>query len=233
MKLLFTSVFFLSTLSVSGQKVRETFAGLDFDSSSYAKLQEEFGKKKKLPEGFERQTLLALSYFPELKDVKINFRVKRKASPLMVRPTVGSTIFRSAKKRTYIIFISCHSPKVDSILMKNLPLDAQIGVVGHELSHVSFFITQGRFGMFKVAAGNLSWKYLDKIEFETDRSTIQHGLGWQLLTWSEFVRVKLKIEKWRGADDYVQGKSKRPKARYMNPETIKAVMAGNPIYQSN
>ncbi|MBX9850682.1 MAG: hypothetical protein K2X86_02880 [Cytophagaceae bacterium] len=234
MKLFLTFIFaFLSLYSVSGQTVRKTFEGADLDSSYFARLQEEYGRKKKLPENFEKQTLLALSYFPELKDVKINFRVRRKTSPLMVRPTVGSTIFRSAKKRTYIIFISCHSPKVDSILMKNLTLDAQVGVVGHELSHVSFFITQGRFGMFKVAIGNLSWKYLDKIEFETDRSTIQHGLGWQLLTWSEFVRVKLKMEKWRGADEYIKGKSKRPKARYMNPETIKAVMADNPIYQSN
>lgn len=148
----------------------------------------------------------------------------------MVRPSVAGTVVRSAKKRKYIIFISCYAPRVDSVLMHNLPLDAQVGVVGHELAHVSFFLDQGRFGMLRVACGNLSSRYLDRIEFETDRSTIHHGLGFQLLCWSEYVRVKLKMERWRGADEYLTGKTKHPRTRYMNPETIKAVMDEHPLY---
>jgi hypothetical protein len=224
--------FILLLFSFPGfsQQVRKTFVGQDFDSSYYANLLKEVGAKKNLPKGYEKQTLLALTYYPELKDVKIEFRLRRINSPLMVRPSVGSSIFRSAKKRKYIIFISNYSPEVDTILMKNLPLDAQVGVLGHELAHVSFFIAHGRFGMLKVAFGNLSWKYLDRIEFETDRSTIEHGLGWQLLCWSEVVRVRLKMERWRGADEYIHGKTNRPRGRYMNPETIKAVIADSPIY---
>jgi len=222
-------VFF--TFSIHAQIIRKSFEGIEFSKEYYDSLTKTVGLRKKLPNDYQKQILQALTYFPELKNVSIVFRLKKSSSPLMVRPTVGSSVFRSAKNRTYIIFISSHSPSVDSILMKNLPLDAQIGVVGHELSHVSFFINQGRFGMFKVALGNLSWKYLDKIEFETDRTTVLHGLGYQLLVWSEFVRVKLKMEKWRGADEYIQGKTNRPKERYMNPETIKAVMAHCSLYK--
>ena len=35
----------------------------------------EFGNNKKLPNGFELQTLLALRHYPELRDTKINFIV--------------------------------------------------------------------------------------------------------------------------------------------------------------
>lgn len=227
--------FLLVILIISGyaafsQTVRKTFTDSEFDAVYFADIKREFGFGKKLPPEYESQILHALSYFPELKNVRIQFRIRRKNSPLMVRPTVGSAVFRSAKKRTYIVFISSHSPEVESILMKNLPLDAQIGVLGHELAHISFFVGKGRGQMIRVALGNLSRNYLDRIEFETDRSAIEHGLGWQLLSWSEFVRVKLKLERWRGADDYIYGRASKPRARYMNPETIKAVIAENPVY---
>jgi hypothetical protein len=229
-RLIYFLIFSFYTISSGfSQQVQKTFTNYVIDSASYNDLLQNYGRCKNLPSGYEKQTLLALSFFPELKDVKINFKLKKQTSPLMVMPTLGSTIFRSPKKRTYIVFISTSS-KMDSVIIKNLPYDAQIGVLGHELSHVSFFIGQGRFGMFRVVLGNISRKYLDKIEFETDRSTIDHGLGWQLLSWSEYVREKLKMKKWKDIDEYIYGKSRRPKGRYMNPETIKAVMDMNPLY---
>lgn len=228
----FLFFFFVSFIAQS-QSIRKSFLQESFDSCYFANLQKEYGKGKKLPIGFEKQALLALSYYPELKDTKIDFRTRKKNSPLMVRPTVGSAIFRSAKKRRYIVFISSHSSHADSILMKNLPLDAQIGVLGHELAHIAFFNKKGRWGMMKVALGNFSRSYLDRIEFETDRSAIEHGLGWQLLSWSEYVRIKLRLERWRGADEYIHGKASRPRARYMNPETIRTVIAESPVYHSS
>jgi hypothetical protein len=229
LKVLFLSFIFSSTIGYS-QNLRKDFFQADFDSSYYSNLSREFGQRKSLPKGYEKQALHALSYYPELKNVKIQFRVKKKNSPLMVRPTLGSSIFSSAKKRTYIIFISSSSAHMDSVLIEHLPLNAQVGVIGHELAHVSFFIGKGRWGMLRVAFGNLSGKYLNKIEFETDWSTINHGLGWQLLTWGDFVRDKLKMEKWKGVDEYIYGKAKTPRSRYMNPETMRAVMEDSPLY---
>lgn len=227
---LFLLLIFAS-FSLQAQTIRKTFEEETFDSLFLSGLKDDYGKGKKLPKGFETQTLHALSYYPELENTKIQFRIRRKSSPLMVRPTVGSAIFRSAKKRTYVVFISSSS-RFDSILMKHLPIDAQIGVLGHELAHVVFFNGKSRMGMLEVAMGNFSRKYLDRIEFETDRSAIEHGLGWQLLCWSEYVRVKLKLERWRGADEYIHGKTDRPRARYMNPETIRLVIEECPVYHS-
>jgi hypothetical protein len=46
-----------------------------------------------------------------------------------------------------------------------------------------------------------------------------HGMGNQLLAWSEEVRKKLNITMWKGTR-----KNKIPKERYMNPDTIRRLM---------
>jgi predicted SprT family Zn-dependent metalloprotease len=227
--ILFFFLLFFSFLSFS-QEIVKSFAEKKTDSSYLACLKKECSRNKNIPSRYDLPILIALSYYPELKNTKIEFRIRKKSSPLMVRPSVAGAIFRSAKKRKYIVFISSSAARVDSVLMHNLPLDAQIGVIGHELAHVSFFLDQGRLRMLRVALGNFSRRYLDRIEFETDRSAIDHGLGYQLLCWSEFVRLKLKMERWRGMDEYINGKTRQPRTRYMNPETIKAVMEKHPLY---
>ena len=67
-------------------------------------LLEEFGRHKDLPEGYELQALLALSHYPELKDIKIRFIQDDVNIPISSRP-LWSTLFRSATKRTYLVVI--------------------------------------------------------------------------------------------------------------------------------
>jgi hypothetical protein len=191
------------------------FTNEEIDSLSIHELNLTFGNKKKLVPTYKQQTLLALSYFPELTDTKIIFKSKRINSPLMMRPSLASSIFRSAKKRTYIIFISSYSSQMDPVIMDKLSLNAQVG----------------RWGIVKLVLGNLSSRYIDRLEFNNDKATIEHGLGWQLLSWSEFVREKLKMERWRGVDGFLYGETDQPKSRYMNPETIRAAMKQLPVYE--
>ena len=66
---------------------------------------------------------------------------------------------------------------------------------------------------------HLSKKKMDTFEFNTDKRCIDHGLGFQLLSWSKEVREKLKLTRWGGAKN-PEGKNER----YMNPETIINVM---------
>jgi len=68
---------------------------------------------------------------------------------------------------------------------------------------------------------------MDKFEYNTDKITIEHGLGFQLLSWSKEVRQKLDLKQWGG--------SNRPngrRERYMNPETIINHMSLLSIYNS-
>jgi len=73
---------------------------------------------------------------------------------------------------------------------------------------------------------NVSTKYIDRFEFRTDSICIAHGLGYQLLAWSSFVRQKMHRKNWDGSDNVHQTMEKE---RYMNLSTIRKRIAENPI----
>jgi hypothetical protein len=203
----------------------------ELDSAALFRLRNEFGQHKEIPNSFEKQILTALSFYPELKAIHIRFIVKKARSPLLSRPTIVSGVFSSAKNRTYLVLISNNtSPMLEPILLKNLPFNAQIGVLGHELGHISYFISRSCMGMLRIAAGHLSRSFLDRFEFENDRRTIDHGLGWQLLSWSEYVRKELKIEAWKGLPESKE-ELKNRRERYMNPPTIRKILAEEQLYR--
>ena len=221
-------LFFLFFNSIIAQNVVQTFHQDSILSQEIAKLKELFGINKNIPQDFETQTLLALSYFPELKDIKIKFRLKNRTTPLATRPTFFS-LFQTAKKRTYLITISEKSnAQLDTIILKNLNLNAQIGVLGHELCHVSDYLNKGFGKMNRIGLDIIfSKKRIDSLEYATDLSCINHGLGYQLLDWSINVRENLKRKNWLGAVNLTADENSE---RYMNPQTIIKILQNHPLY---
>nr|MCU0430849.1 hypothetical protein [Cytophagaceae bacterium] len=188
-----------------------------------------------LPKGQEEAFLLALMHYPELKGARIKCIQRRRFVPLTTMPSVRSTFFHKQTNRRYKILISTHSRHViDSILLHKLPLNAAIGVLGHELAHVAYFTHQNFWGVMRVAKGNLSNKYLDSMEFATDQSTIDHGLGWQLLAWSEFTRDKLASKYFKNLPDWrtidFENLPISLNERYMHPWTIRKKIKHHPLY---
>lgn len=228
-------LFFAITVSFSNelkaQEIVKTFHKNSLTNEEIAILKSKFGNHKTLIADYENQMLIALSYFPELKNIKIKFRLKNRETPLATRLTVVS-MFRSAKKRTYIITISKKSTNyLDAIVFKNLNYNAQIGVLGHELCHVSDYLNKGFGKMCNVAAIEIfSKKAVDKFEFNTDLNCINHGLGYQLLDWSINVRENLKRVNWLGAVNLTADEKSE---RYMNPSTIMDILSKHPLYQEN
>lgn len=100
----------------------------------------EFGQNKELPVDFELQALLALSHYPELKDIKIRFVIDDAGIPLSSRPHWVS-ILRSANNRTYLVVIASEfdGPR-DVLLLKNQLFTAQTGIIGHELVHAVYYL---------------------------------------------------------------------------------------------
>jgi hypothetical protein len=177
---------------------------------------------KQLPPGFEVQALEALSHFPELRATPIRFKVKASRMTAKTRPTVISS-FLPKGCRKYLITISDQSiPDLNPILLKAQPYEAQVGLLGHELSHISDFSRKSSFKSFRDLVGHLSARWLDKMEFHTDWIAIQHGLGKNLQAWSRFIRNTMQVEYWRGSG-YVKNKNNRIE-RYMNPDTIQKYM---------
>jgi hypothetical protein len=196
------------------------------DSISFYKTYPECAQNKTIPIEFDSVINIALAYYPELCPTKIKFKVKRKMAPLSARPTLMS-VFRKPLKRQYIIFISKQTnPKFTPILLKNLSLNAQIGVIGHELSHISEYQSKHFFFFVSLALKHLKKKSIDKFEFNTDKRCIDHNLGYQLLAWSKEVRQKLKTNKWGGANN-------PERERYMNPDTIQNIINTSTNYFVN
>ncbi len=181
---------------------------------------------KIIPINYQNCIKTALAFYPELKNTIIIFRVKNKLSPLAAKPTIWSA-FMKPEKRKYIVTISEKSNKtLDSILLKHLSFNAQVGVIGHEISHISEYNNNGIIFFIKLIFKHLSKTKIDDFEFNTDKRCIEHGLGYQLLSWSTEVRCKLKLKKWGGAN-----KPNANKERYMNPETITKFINNNLIYK--
>jgi hypothetical protein len=209
------------------QKPVKAFDPMAVNAEQLASMEEAYGNNKILPKGFEQQTLLALSFFPELKDIAIEFRLEETITPLASRPTIMS-VFRKASNRHYLITISTQSKGIlDSILLGNLNYNAQIGVLAHELSHVATYHKMHFLQFVRLGFGLLSSNYMNRFEYNTDQTCIDHGAGYQLLAWSKNTReyfTKAIIEQYFGKEGVTV-------ERYMFPETIEQKIAENPIYK--
>jgi hypothetical protein len=120
-----------------------------------------------------------------LKKNRINFKVRDKGAPASSRPAWGS-LFRSAGKRTYMVIINSgkDSSQFGSIF-RNASVPAQVGVIGHELSHVVNFSQKSSFGLIGIGIAHISKSYMDRFEFYTD-SLCVHGLGYYQMSWAIF-----------------------------------------------
>ena len=68
------------------------------EAKRYDELLRRYGRNKVLPPGFELQALLALSHYPELENIRIEFIVKDTGIPISSRPRPLS-VFRAPHKR--------------------------------------------------------------------------------------------------------------------------------------
>jgi len=219
----------MGSSTINAQTPMKIFQKEKFDLDSYSSQM----LNKKIPDAIKAQVLTALKFYPELKDSKVVFRLKKRKTPLTSRPRI-SNIFRRKKNRTYVITISTETNnELAPILFRNLPYNAQIGVIGHELGHIVEYNSKNSFQIIGLSFKILSSKFVDSFEFNTDRIAIEHGLGYQLYDWSVFVRKALNIDTWLGASKNIaSGIDSNVNQRYMNPETIEKFIALNEIYKA-
>jgi len=183
----------------------------------------EFGRLKELPPGFDLQALLALSHFPELKNVHIRFIVDDVDIPLSSRPHWPSML-RSARGRTYLVVIDNQrdGPR-GALLLENQPFNAQVGILGHELAHTAYYLQRDFFGIVSDALCQLSRCRID-FERDTDRRLIEYGLGWQRFDHALFLRREFS------ASDAEAMSAEGGGGAYMSPSELQQEMQQFPAY---
>jgi len=143
-----------------------------------------------IPENIKEVTLKALSFYPKLKDVRIEFVFNEniRKSVMQAQPKFV-TMFGSRKKRTYIIKIShWFNLKGKSIPIHELPEDVLIGWIGHELGHIMDYLKRSTWSMILFGIGYLTSKsFIISAERVADTYAVNHGLGEYILATKDFI----------------------------------------------
>jgi hypothetical protein len=185
-----------------------------------------YGSHKVLPQGFEAQALLALSVFPELKDTRISFDIQEDSYPLRAVPKF-LTLIGPHRNRRYTVIISPDSSPIPEIfLLKGLPYEAQVALLAHELSHISYYEKYNTFQFIKFGIKFLTDSHFRTThEKTTDELVIYRGLGDALLYNAIFVRTDPVAQPF-----YEEIASEFLDKFYMMPNEILSVMRSIPAY---
>ena len=190
----------------------------ELDSSGYSNnlmaISLKFGRNKTIPSGIELATLTALSYFPELKNTTIRFKKANIKTSLNAQPTIISLLFRRKSKRKYIIRYADNDDST-KVLFKNASFNAQVGVLAHELNHVTDFSSKNLFGVIGRGFSYASKTKKAQFEKHIDQMTIELGLGWQLYAWAVFI-----LDGDTATEEYKEFK----REIYLEPEEIKSAL---------
>ena len=169
-----------------------------------------YGSTKVLLHEYKEPILIALSYYPELKETPIEFKYSREATTMAARPIYSSLLYG---KRSYQVLIN-NDPDFKGIPLSAVPFNAQVGVIGHELAHIVEYENRSLWGVMELGCRYLNKHFKPHFERSTDKETIVRGLGWQLYDWAKYSMYDNPY----ATEEYKQFKRKT----YMRPEEIKS-----------
>lgn len=161
----------------------------------YTQLESDFGARKTIPEQYRKPILLALSHYPELKESKISFEAIPASFALESRPSVLSLFGREKNRRYRVIINTDEQETFKAAFFDNLSAQAQVGAVGHELGHTSYYRDKNLWQLAMVALAYPWNSFRASFERDTDIRAVEHCLGSHLLQWSKEIRVNIS-GKW-------------------------------------
>ncbi|MEO5500431.1 MAG: hypothetical protein ABIR31_03220 [Ginsengibacter sp.] len=204
MRLFFITLFITLSASSPGQ-VDYTIEMGKYNIDSLGK---SIGAHKSFLSEIKAPALIALSWYPELKDDEIVFKYKNINSTARTTMTFFS-IFKNNNKK-FIIYINRDSTR-NGIALEDISVSAMVGLIGHELAHVEIFKQKKFFGLLFWGFKYLFQKQQKQLEIDTDKLTIQKGLGWPLYAWADFV-----LNHSHAKDSYIKMKTNK----YLSPSQI-------------
>lgn len=133
----------------------------------------------------------ALEFFPDLKEVNISFELKDKisGSVMQAQPQVISLFVDKREKRKYKIKITRELDFGNEIVpIEEIPSDALIGWIGHELGHIMDYLDRSSVNMMHFGAKYLlSKQKVVEAELTADGYAIGCGMGHQILANKNYI----------------------------------------------
>ncbi|TVZ10407.1 hypothetical protein JM80_2945 [Cellulophaga sp. RHA_52] len=150
-----------------------------------------------IPKIIEKEALVALSYYPQLKNTEIEFRFKDniKKSTMLAQPVFGS-LLKSKKKRHYLILMS-KKFKISGKEFKTTDVDSDIlvGWLGHELGHILDYQNRSSLNLLWFGIKySLSDNYIKEAERAADSYAVASGMGDYILKTKNFILNNAEID---------------------------------------
>lgn len=147
--------------------------------------------KLQIADGIDKEEMRAvieeaMSHFPELNEIKIEFLYRKINSTMMATVKYRSAL-RQGSRRVYRVYYNPTGGGKKGVSLKDVPSEARTGILGHELVHVCDYVRLSTFGLLWLAIRYLFPRFRRRYERQTDLGTIEHGLGKQLLAFTEFI----------------------------------------------
>ena len=168
----------------------------------------------KAPKTISEEVRIALSYYPELKDIPIEFKFKEhiKKSTMQAQPKFSS-FFKSRKKRSYVVLIS-KNIKISNkeFRTKDIPRTVMIGWLGHELGHIVDYQSRDNLNLVGFGLQYLfSVDYIKHAERTADSVAVDRGMGEYIIATKRFILDHAEI-----SETY----KNRMRKFYLSPEEI-------------
>lgn len=149
-----------------------------------------FQGNKIIPESILEEAKIALSYFPELENVEIEFRHKKdiKKSFMQAQPKIAN-LFKGKNDRSYYIFMSNKFLiEKEEFSMAEVPSEVLIGWLGHELGHIMDYRDKSAMGLVIFGFRYItSENYIKEAERAADTYAVQSGMGDYILATKDFI----------------------------------------------
>lgn len=173
-----------------------------------------YHENKIIPKQISKEAKIALSYYPELEKVSIEFRFKEdiKKSFMQAQPKF-SNLFHGKNNRGYYVFISSKvNIEGKDFSVKDIPPDVLIGWLGHELGHIVDYRNRSAFGLMIFGMRYVtSENYIMEAERVADTYAVERGMGDYILKTKNFIL---------NHTDLSESYKNRIKRLYLSPEEI-------------
>lgn len=173
-----------------------------------------------------------MCFYPKLeyKKIVISSGTSQKIGQVKVD---ALAIIAAPEERLYTIKFSTKAPSlIDTVTFEKLSIDSKLALISKQISLVKVYSTSGFFEMIGLAFKKNSVKNSKELNKDVNLFSIEAGLGYQLMDYTNEVLDKLQEDNWKDKSSYKKHYHKYTHA-LMSYDEIKTYLYDYPVYLQN